>query len=73
MVRFLGLFEVVGPQALAVDAVLSNFTTRPAVPDAFVFSISVLKMNSVFFASCNCIRFYRARGVQMPFSLFWRR
>ena len=45
-------------EAVAVDA----------VPDAFVFSISVLKMNSVFFASCNRIRFNRARGVRMPFS-----
>ena len=39
LVHFLGLFDVVGPgEAVAVDAVLSIFTTRPDVPDAFVFS-----------------------------------
>ena len=39
LVHFLGLFDVVGPgEAVAVDAVLSIFTTRPNVPDAFVFS-----------------------------------
>lgn len=39
LVHFLGLFDVVGPgEAVAVDAVLSMFTTKPDVPDAFVFS-----------------------------------
>ncbi|KIM46792.1 hypothetical protein M413DRAFT_23143 [Hebeloma cylindrosporum] len=39
LVHFLGLFDVVGPgEAVAVDAVLSIFTTRPDMPDAFVFS-----------------------------------
>jgi len=38
LVRFLGMFDVVGPgEAVAVDAVLSIFTTRPEVPDVFVF------------------------------------
>ena len=49
MVCFLGLFHVVGPgEAVAVDAVLSIVTTKPALPDAFVFS-TVLKMKSIFF------------------------
>ncbi|KAF8962585.1 nuclear condensing complex subunit [Flammula alnicola] len=39
LIHFLGLFDVVGPgEAVAVDAVLSVFTTRPDVPDVFVFS-----------------------------------
>jgi condensin complex subunit 3 len=39
LVRFLGLFDVVGPGvAIAVDATLSIFTTRPDVPDVFIFS-----------------------------------
>ena len=38
LVRFLGLFDVFGPgEAIAVDAVLSILTTRPDVPDNFVF------------------------------------
>ncbi|KAG6841281.1 hypothetical protein C0991_000259 [Blastosporella zonata] len=36
--RFLTLFDVVGPgEAVAVDAVLSIFVTRPNIPDVFVF------------------------------------
>jgi condensin complex subunit 3 len=43
LVHFLSLLDVVGPgENVAVDAVLSIFTTRPDVPDAFVFS-GVLK------------------------------
>ncbi|KAF9476968.1 hypothetical protein BDN70DRAFT_811386 [Pholiota conissans] len=39
LVHFLGLFDVVGPGvAIAVDATLSIFTTRPDIPDAFLFS-----------------------------------
>lgn len=38
LLRFLALFDVVGPgEAVAVDAVLSVFVTRPNIPDAFVF------------------------------------
>ncbi|CAA7257465.1 unnamed protein product [Cyclocybe aegerita] len=38
LIRFLGLFDAVGPgEAVAVDAILSVFTTRPEVPDVFVF------------------------------------
>ena len=38
LIHFLGLFDVVGPgEAVAVDAVLSIFTTRPDVPDIFTF------------------------------------
>ncbi|KAF4618520.1 hypothetical protein D9613_009993 [Agrocybe pediades] len=38
LVHFLGLFDVVGPgEAVAVDAVLSIFTTRPDVTDVFAF------------------------------------
>ncbi|KAG6907366.1 hypothetical protein DXG01_009187 [Tephrocybe rancida] len=36
--RFLTLFDVVGPgEAVAVDAALSIFVTRPNIPDVFVF------------------------------------
>lgn len=38
-VEFLSLFDVVGPgEAIAVDAMLSIFVTRPEIPDVFVFS-----------------------------------
>lgn len=38
LIHFLGLFDVVGPgEAVAVDAVLSIFTTRPDLPDIFTF------------------------------------
>ncbi|KAF8814695.1 ARM repeat-containing protein [Phlegmacium glaucopus] len=38
LIHFLGLFDVVGPgEAVAVDAVLSIFTTRPDIPDIFTF------------------------------------
>ncbi|KAF8875410.1 nuclear condensing complex subunit [Gymnopilus junonius] len=38
LISFLGLFDVIGPgEAVAVDAVLSIFTTRPDVVDVFVF------------------------------------
>ncbi|TFK34512.1 nuclear condensing complex subunit [Crucibulum laeve] len=38
-ISFLSLFDVVGPgEAIAVDAVLSVFVTRPEIPDMFVFS-----------------------------------
>ncbi|KAL0578384.1 chromosome condensation complex Condensin, subunit G [Marasmius crinis-equi] len=37
--KFLGLFDVVGPgEEVAVDAMLAVFTTRPALPESFVFS-----------------------------------
>jgi condensin complex subunit 3 len=37
-VKFLTLFDVVGPgEAVAVDAMLSIFVTRPDISDAFVF------------------------------------
>ncbi|PPQ76775.1 hypothetical protein CVT24_010736 [Panaeolus cyanescens] len=39
LVHFLTLFDVVGPgEAIAVDALLSIFTTRPDVTEAFVFT-----------------------------------
>ncbi|KAG7094853.1 hypothetical protein E1B28_005661 [Marasmius oreades] len=39
LIKFLSLFDVVGPgEAVAVDAVLALFTTRPSLLDAFVFS-----------------------------------
>jgi hypothetical protein len=39
LVYVLGLFDVIGlGEAVAVDAVLSIFTTRPDMPDTFVFS-----------------------------------
>ena len=39
LVRFLSLFDVVGPgEALAVDAILAVFSTRPETCDVFVFS-----------------------------------
>ncbi|KAH9478497.1 Condensin complex subunit 3 [Psilocybe cubensis] len=38
LVRFLGLFDVIGGEAVAADAVLSVFTTRPDLPDVFTFS-----------------------------------
>ena len=38
-VNFLSLFDVVGPgEAVAVDAMLSIFVTRPDISDVFVFS-----------------------------------
>ncbi|KDR80169.1 hypothetical protein GALMADRAFT_62541 [Galerina marginata CBS 339.88] len=38
LIKFLGLFDVVGPgETVAVDAVLSIFTTRPDTADVFVF------------------------------------
>lgn len=38
-INFLTFFDVVGPgEAIAVDAMLSVFTTKPALLDAFVFS-----------------------------------
>ena len=38
LIHFLSLFDVVGPgEAVAVDAVLSIFTTRPDLPDIFTF------------------------------------
>jgi condensin complex subunit 3 len=38
-VKFLSLFDVVGPgEAVAVDAMLSIFVTRPDIFDVFVFS-----------------------------------
>ncbi|KAH0581314.1 hypothetical protein H2248_012409 [Termitomyces sp. 'cryptogamus'] len=44
LLRFLTLFDVVGPgEAAAVDAVLSVFVTRPNIPDAFVFPESYWK------------------------------
>ncbi|KAL0058503.1 chromosome condensation complex Condensin, subunit G [Marasmius tenuissimus] len=37
--KFLSLFDVVGPgEEVAADAMLAVFTTRPALPDGFVFS-----------------------------------
>lgn len=37
-IGFLLLFDVVGPgEAVAVDAVLSIFVTRPDIPDVFIF------------------------------------
>jgi condensin complex subunit 3 len=37
-IRFLSLFDVVGPgEAVAVDAMLSIFVTRPDISDVFVF------------------------------------
>lgn len=46
LVKFFSLFDVVGPgEAVAVDAVLSIFTTRREVPDAFVFTgTSILRL-----------------------------
>ncbi|KAG5636580.1 hypothetical protein H0H81_007551 [Sphagnurus paluster] len=36
--KFLALFDVVGPgEAIAVDAMLSIFVTRPNIPDVFLF------------------------------------
>ncbi|KAG5642733.1 hypothetical protein DXG03_002278 [Asterophora parasitica] len=38
LLKFLAVFDVVGPgEAVAVDAVLAIFVTRPNIPDAFVF------------------------------------
>lgn len=38
LIHFLCLFDMAGPgEAVAVDAVLSIFTTRPDVPDIFTF------------------------------------
>ena len=38
LIKLLGLFDVVGPgEAIAVDAVLSIFTTRREILDSFVF------------------------------------
>ena len=38
LIHFLSLFDVVGPgEAVAVDALLSTFTTRPDILDVFVF------------------------------------
>ncbi|KAF5379027.1 hypothetical protein D9615_006072 [Tricholomella constricta] len=38
LLKFLAVFDVVGPgEAVAVDAVLSIFVTRPNIPDAFIF------------------------------------
>lgn len=52
LVHFLSLFDVVGPgEAVAVDAVLSMFTTRPDVPDAFVFS-GVFEQNKLDVMTC---------------------
>lgn len=43
LIRFLGLFDVVGPgEAVAVDAVLSILTTKPDIPDIFTFEGSSL-------------------------------
>lgn len=37
-IRFLGLFDVVGPgEVAAVEAVLSVFASRPSICDVFVF------------------------------------
>lgn len=46
LIRLLGLFDVVGPgEAIAVDTVLSIFTTRREVLDVFVFpGLSVLSL-----------------------------
>lgn len=47
LIHFLGLFDVVGPgEAVAVDAVLSIFTTRPDIPDGFTFQGSFVCQTS---------------------------
>ncbi|TFK73394.1 hypothetical protein BDN72DRAFT_761779 [Pluteus cervinus] len=44
-VRFLALFDVVGPgQVIAVDAVLSIFVTRPDLLDSFIFPESYWRL-----------------------------
>ncbi|KAF8155928.1 nuclear condensing complex subunit [Crassisporium funariophilum] len=44
LIGLLGLFDVVGPgEAVAVDAILSVFTTRPETPDVFLFPDSFWK------------------------------
>lgn len=43
LVRFLSLFDVVGPgEAVAVDAILAVFSTRPETCDVFIFSGALL-------------------------------
>lgn len=45
LVHFLSLFDVVGPgEAVAVDAILSIFTTRPGTPDVFIFPGTLLEI-----------------------------
>lgn len=51
-INFLTYFDVVGPgEIIAVDAMLSVFTTKPALLDAFVFGGWCCSLNFVLYLS----------------------
>lgn len=48
LIHFLTLFDVVGPgEVVSVDAILSIFTTRPDIPDVFIFKGSPIRPPTV--------------------------
>jgi len=60
LAKFLSLFDVVGPgEAVAVNAVLSIFTTRRELPDVFVFAGTLIPSG----IKCGDGIKYRSRGL----------